>query len=86
MNKTYEIYRDGLMRTIKIKRHNQHTSYETIEFTVHQTLTDENGKTVIDNGYTYFFEPREFKDFFQPIINDLKVKFDNEDSSTQPNT
>jgi hypothetical protein len=43
-------------------------------------LTDENGKVIIDSGNTSFFDPREFKDFFEPIINDLKVRFDNANS------
>ena len=85
MNKTYEIYRDGLMRTIKFKEHNVGTSYETVEFTVHQTLTDDNGKVIVDNGNTYFFTPKEFTEFFMPIVNDLKVSND-ENSTSQSNT
>jgi hypothetical protein len=85
MDKVYELYRNGLMKTIKFKRHNVGTSYETVEFTTHQTLTDENGKVIVDNGNTYFFEPREFKEMFAPIINDLKAKF-NENSTSESNT
>jgi len=77
MNKIYEFGRsDGLLKTIMIKEHNKGTSYETVEFTIKNKLTNENGKVIIDNGHTSFFEPREFKDFFEPIINDLKARFD----------
>ena len=77
LNKVYEFGRsDGLLKTIIIKEHNVGTSYVTIEFTIKNKLTNENGKVVIDSGHTSFFEPREFKDFFEPIINDLKVRFE----------
>lgn len=81
LNKVYEFGRsDGLLKTVVIKEHNLNTSYATIEFTIKNKLTDENGKTIIDSGHTSFFEPREFRDFFEPIINDLKVRFDDANS------
>jgi hypothetical protein len=77
MNKVYEFGRpDGLLKTVIIREHNKGTSYETIEFTIKNKLTDEDGKTIIDGGHTSFFEPRQFKVFFEPIINDLKARFD----------
>ena len=81
LNKVYEFGRsDGLLKTVIVKEHNKGTSYETIEFTIKNKLTDQNGKVIIDSGHTSFFEPREFRDFFEPIINDLKVRFDNANS------
>jgi poly-beta-hydroxyalkanoate depolymerase len=80
MNKEYEFYKAGMLKTITIKENNVGKSYETIEFTIKNKLTDEHGHLVIDSGHTSFFEPREFKDFFEPIINDLKVRFDNANS------
>ena len=80
MNKVYEFYKAGMLKTITIKEQNKGTSYETIEFTIKNKLTDEHGKVIIDSGHTSFFDPREFKDFFEPIINDLKVRFENADS------
>jgi len=81
MNKVYEFGRsDGLLKTVIIKEHNKGTSYETIEFTIKNKLTDNNGKTIIDSGHTSFFEPREFKEFFGPIIHDMKERFDNANS------
>lgn len=81
LNKVYEFGRsDGLLKTIIIKEHNVGTSYATIEFTIKNKLTNENGKVIIDSGHTSFFEPREFKDFLIPIINDLKVRFDDANS------
>jgi hypothetical protein len=80
MNKEYEFYKAGMLKTITIKENNPGKSYETIEFTIKNKLTDETGKVIIDSGHTSFFDPREFKDFFEPIINDLKVRFDNANS------
>lgn len=86
MDRTYELFHNGLLRTIKFKTRNEKTSYETIEFSIHQKLTDEDGKVIVDNGQTYFFEPKQFTEFFAPIINDLKVRFEHEQSSSKPNT
>ena len=80
MNLEYEIHREGLTRTIKIKEHNVGTSYVTVEFTVKNKLVDQNGKVIIDGGHTCFFDPKEFKEFFTPIINELKARLDNADS------
>jgi hypothetical protein len=81
LNRVYEFGRsDGLLKTVIIKEHNINTSYATVEFTIKNKLTDENGKVIIDSGHTSFFEPREFKDFFGPIINDLKARFDDANS------
>ena len=83
-NKEYEFGRsDGLLKTVIIKEHNMNTSYATIEFTIKNKLTDEHGKTIIDSGHTSFFDPREFSEFFGPIINDLKARFENADSIQQ---
>lgn len=78
MDLEYELYREGLTRTITIKEHNVGTSYATIEFTVKNKLVDQNGKVIIDGGHTCFFDPKEFKEFFTPIINELKVRLDND--------
>ena len=80
-NKEYEFGRsDGLLKTVIIKEHNMNTSYATIEFTIKNKLTDEHGKTIIDSGHTSFFDPREFNEFFGPIVNDLKVRIENANS------
>jgi hypothetical protein len=80
-NKVYEFGRsDGLLKTVIIKEHNLNTGYATIEFTIKNKLTDENGKVIIDSGHTSFFDPREFNEFFGPIVNDLKVRIENADS------
>ena len=78
MDLEYELYREGLTRTIKIKDHNVGTSYATVEFTVKNKLVDQNGKVVIDGGNTCFFDPKEFEEFFVPIINELKVRLEND--------
>lgn len=83
-NKVYEFGRpDGLLKTVVIKEQNVGTSYETIEFTIKNKLTDTDGKVIIDSGHTSFFTKREFRDFFEPIINDMKVRFDNDSNQAK---
>lgn len=82
MDKTYEIGRGGGLTTVKVKDH----AYDTIEFTITKYLRDENGKEIVNSGYTVFFTEKEFKSFFTPIVNDLKVRIENEpDTSDQSN-
>lgn len=80
LNYEAEFYRNGLLKTVKIKEHNMGTSYEAIEFTINQKLKDETGKVIIDSGHTSFFSPKEFKEFFGPIFKDMKERIDNADS------
>jgi CRISPR/Cas system CSM-associated protein Csm2 small subunit len=77
MDKIYELGRSsGSRTTIKVKDH----AYDTVEFTVSKYLADEVGKPIIDSGYTVFFSKREFHEFMKPMIDDLKVRFDDEDA------
>ncbi len=78
LNYEAEFYRGGLLKTVKIKEHNKGTSYETIEFTIKNKLTDEEGKVIIDNGHTSFLSPKEFREFFGPIFKDMKERLDND--------
>ena len=81
MDKTYEIFRGGGLTAIRVKDH----SYDTVEFTVKKYLEDEKGKPIIDSGYTVFFTNREFKEFFKPIVDDLKVRIENDSETTTGN-
>jgi hypothetical protein len=77
LNYESEFYRGGLLKTIKVKE----MPYDLVEFTVTTKLTDEEtGKTITDSGHTWFFDTREFKEFFTPIIDELKVRLDNANS------
>lgn len=78
MDKTYEIVRGGGLTSFKIKDH----AYDTVEFTVKRYLEDEKGKPMIDSHYTCFFSNKDFVEFFAPIVNDLKVRIENEQSSS----
>ena len=51
LNYEAEFYRNGLLKTVKIKEHNMGTSYETIEFTIKNKLTDDTGKVIVDNSF-----------------------------------
>lgn len=73
MDLEYEIHREGLTRTVKIKSH----AYDLIEFTIRQKLMSETGKELCNSGHTSFFETKEFVEFFGPIINEMKVRLDN---------
>ena len=75
--KEYEFYKSGLHKKITIKEH----LYDLIEFTIHQKLTDENGKVLIDSKQESYFTSREFKEFFTPLVNDLKARFENDDTN-----
>jgi hypothetical protein len=80
MNIDIEISRPDLYRTIRVKSHD----YDLVEFTIRQVSYDNNGKELTNSGYTTFYSSKEFKDFFQPLINELKVRFDNDiPNSTQ---
>ena len=74
MDLEYELCKAGLTRTVKIKSH----SYNLIEFTIKNKLVSAEGKEVINGGHTSFFETKEFIEFFGPIINEMKVRLDND--------
>ena len=57
-----------------------------VEFTITKYLEDEKGRVIIDSGYTVFFSDREFKEFFAPIVNDLKVRIENANERSESNT
>lgn len=76
MNIDIEISRPDLYRSIKVKS----LPYDLVEFTIKQKCFADDGKVITDSGYTTFYSTKEFKDFFQPLINELKVKFDETDS------
>jgi energy-coupling factor transporter ATP-binding protein EcfA2 len=72
MDNTYELSRNGLLTTLVIKDHD----YDVVEYTITKKLVNVDGKVIVDSTNQMFFSNREFKDFFEPIINDMKVRFD----------
>jgi len=78
-DREYELFRNGLSTKIRVKDH----PYDLVEFTMFKKLTDEDGKVVVDSAYTTFFSSREFTEFFTPLLNDLKVKIENDNSTSQ---
>jgi len=67
-----ELHRSsGLSTVLKVKEHN----YDSIEFTISKKMVDENGKIILDSHYQSFFSAREMKDFLQPLVNELKERF-----------
>jgi hypothetical protein len=82
MDNTYELGRSGGLTTVKIKDH----AYDVVEFTITKYLADEQGREIVNSGYTTFFSNKEFTEFFTPIVNDLKVRIENANSASEPNT
>jgi hypothetical protein len=77
LNYESEFYRGGLLRTVKVKE----MPYDMVEFTVTSKLADDtSGKNIVDSGHTWFFSTKEFKEFFTPIVNELKVRLENANS------
>ena len=76
MDSTYELSRNGLLTTLVIKDHD----YDVVEYTITKKLVNADGKVIVDSTNQMFFSNREFKDFFEPIINDMKVRFDDANS------
>ena len=79
LNKEYEFFRQGLLKTVKIKEH----AYDVVEFTITQKVTNESGKVLIDSEHTSFFSSEEFKQFFAPIVNDMKEYIENDLNQTK---
>jgi hypothetical protein len=73
-----EHFRAGLHTVVKVKQ----IPYNYIEFSFKRKMTDDSGKVIVDNEYTMFFEPEEFKNFFSPLVNELKVRFENDPKFT----
>jgi hypothetical protein len=84
MQSKYELYRAGLLTTIEIK---DIETGDQIQMSIRRSLKDDqSGRDVIDSTLDMFFTPREFKEFLQPMVNHLKERFDNEQSSSESNT
>ena len=85
MDYEWELYRNGLLRVVKIKSH----PYDLVEFSIRSNLVDENGKVIINNAQSNFFSTKEFVEFFQPILdtlnNEMKVIKD-ENSTSKSDT
>jgi hypothetical protein len=74
-----EHFRAGLHTVVKVKA----IPYNMIEFSFKRKMTTEEGKVIVDNAYTMFFEPEEFKNFFTPLVNELKERFENDPKFTK---
>ena len=78
MDQQWELSKGDLTRTIIIKD----IPYGMVEFTMKTVMVDEEGRVIIDRASTSFFDTDDFKKFFQPIVNELKVRFDNDSSNS----
>lgn len=77
LNYEAELFKSGLLTTVRVAQH----EYDNIEVTFARKLNDENSKPIIDSKFTMFFSEREFKEFFLPFVNEMKVRFENEPSN-----
>jgi hypothetical protein len=74
LNYEAELYKGGLLTTVKVMKH----EYDNIEVTFKRNLKNETGKPIVDSSFTMFYTEREFKEFFLPFINEMKVRFEND--------
>lgn len=81
MNSTYEFNHESGLTVVNIKDHH----YGIVEFTIVKHLDNKVSKKPMSSKCTTFFTKKEFKEFFTPLINDLKVRFDNEDDTSGSN-
>jgi hypothetical protein len=77
-NREYEYFKSGLLKTITVK---EHPDFDTVELRFKQKLTEDDGRNIINSDNVWFFTKEEFESFFTPIINDLKAKFENDNSN-----
>jgi hypothetical protein len=82
MDNTYELGRGGGLTTVRIKDH----PYDVVEFSITKYLKDEEGREIVNSGYTTFFSNKEFLEFFTPIVNDLKVRLEYAEDASESNT
>lgn len=82
MQNVYELYRAGLMTTMTIK---DVPSVDMVQVSIVRNLKDSSERDIINSTLEMYFTPREFKEFFQPMLNDMKVRFD-EYGTSQSNT
>jgi hypothetical protein len=82
MNSTYEFNHESGLTAFKIKDHH----YGIVEFTIVKHLDHKGGKKNVSSSCTTFFTKKEFKEFFTPLINDLKVRFENADDTGGSNS
>jgi hypothetical protein len=74
MNIEIELSRPDLYRKIKVKSHD----YDLVELTIRQQSYADTGKELTSSYMTTFYSQREFKEFMQPLVNQLKKEFDND--------
>ena len=74
MNINIELHKPDLQRSVIVKSYD----YDVIEFTIKQASFDSHGNELTNSTHTTFYTQKEFKNFFQPLINELKVRFDDD--------
>lgn len=70
MDKTYKIVRGDLETSFRVRD----LQFNTIEFTIKKYMEDDDGKVIINTGYTVFFSNEDFIAFFTPFVNDLNER------------
>lgn len=70
--KEYVLYKDGLSTTMTVT-----DVAGLVEVKLKQYLISPTGTVLVDSENKYYFTVKEFELFFQPFVNDLKVRFEN---------
>ena len=70
--KEYALYKEGLSTTMTVADIDGF-----VELKFKQYSISPNGTVLVDTEHKHYFTVKEFELFFQPFVNDLKVRFEN---------
>lgn len=75
MHKKYELYRNGVLVEFSFV---DLDVGDTVQMKIHRELKNDKGEFIVNSTHEHYFTQRQFREFFTPIVNDLKERFDNE--------
>ena len=70
--KEYALYKEGLSTTMTVT-----DIGGLVELKYKQYSISPSGTVLINNEHKHYFTVKEFELFFQPFVNDLKMRFEN---------
>lgn len=69
--KEYALYKEGLSTTMTVTDMNS-----LVELKMKQYSESPTGTILLETEHKHYFTSKEFELFFQPFVNDLKVRFE----------
>ena len=70
--KEYSLYKEGMSTTLTVTDINGLVELKFKQYSISPT-----GSVLVDAEHKHYFSVKEFELFFQPFVNDLKVRFEN---------